>query len=232
MYNRIIELNQQFEDAAPEEVISWFAKEYKNKVTFSTSLGIEDQMITHIIATLHLPVNIFTLDTGRLFQETYDTLSITEKKYGIPIKLFFPDANHVEEMVKNKGINLFYESVEARKLCCYIRKIEPLKRALSGMTIWITGLRREQSPTRQDVQLVEWDTTHQMIKVNPLIQWTLKDVSEFVRKNYIPVNELHQKNFPSIGCMPCTRAVQPGEDLRAGRWWWEISQNKECGLHK
>jgi phosphoadenosine phosphosulfate reductase len=206
--------------------------EFGKKITFATSLGAEDQAITEMIAGIDKTVKVFTLDTGRLFPETYDTLQMTTARYGIPIEVYFPDAHHVEEMVHSRGINLFYESVENRKLCCQIRKIEPLTRAFSGMDAWICGLRREQSITRQDLNLVEWDEQNKLIKINPLINWTEEQVWDYIKVKNIPYNKLHNAGFPSVGCQPCTRAIEPGEDVRAGRWWWELPQNKECGLHK
>ncbi|MEI7500408.1 MAG: phosphoadenylyl-sulfate reductase [Bacteroidota bacterium] len=232
MKGRVDAFNRQFKNSAPEEVLSWFVAEFSSKIAFSTSLGAEDQVITHMLAGLKKPVKIFTLDTGRLFQETYDTLDITQKKYGIDIDLCFPDFVRVEEMVKTKGINLFYDSIENRQLCCHIRKIEPLKRALEGMVVWITGLRKEQSVTRSDSAMIEWDASQEIMKINPLINWGGEMLWNYIRENKIPVNELHSKGYPSIGCMPCTRTINPGEDVRAGRWWWELPQNKECGLHK
>ncbi len=232
MKEKIEALNNRFRDSGPEEMLNWFAGKYKEKIAFSTSLGAEDQVITYMLATLQIPVRVFTLDTGRLFQETYDLLDITQKKYGITIDVYFPEAAHVEEMVKSKGINLFYDSVENRRLCCHIRKIEPLKRALQGMDVWITGLRKDQSVTRSDASMIEWDATFEIIKINPLINWDSDTTWKYLREKNIPVNELHAQGYPSIGCMPCTRAVQPGEDVRAGRWWWELPQFKECGLHK
>lgn len=232
MNERIDELNLRFRDSGPVDILSWFVGGYPGKITFSSSLGAEDQVITHILARNNMNVPIFTLDTGRLFQETYDLLQITEKKYGIRISIYFPDASQVEEMVAEKGINLFYESVENRKLCCHVRKIEPLKRALHGMDVWVTGLRRAQSVTRQDSQLVEWDPSHEMIKVNPLLEWTNDELWDYIAQNNIPVSDLHRQGYPSIGCLPCTRAIQPGEDVRAGRWWWELPKFKECGLHQ
>jgi phosphoadenosine phosphosulfate reductase len=232
MKDRVDALNRQFLDSVPEDVLSWFVSEFVGKIAFSSSLGAEDQVITRMLAGLKQPVKIFTLDTGRIFQETYDTLDITRKKYDMAIEVYFPDAARVEEMVNSKGINLFYESVENRRLCCHIRKIEPLHRALEGMEVWITGLRQEQSVTRSGASMVEWDASQSILKLNPLIHWSYKTLWQYIRVNNIPVNELHSQGFPSIGCMPCTRAVQPGEDVRAGRWWWELPQNKECGLHK
>ncbi|HNY03276.1 MAG TPA: phosphoadenylyl-sulfate reductase [Bacteroidales bacterium] len=232
MKEKMLELNRRFANAPTEEVLDWFAGEYEGKIAFSTSLGAEDQVITRMIADAQLPVQVFTLDTGRLFQETYDLLDITVGKYGIPIRIYFPEPAHVEEMVAAKGVNLFYESVENRQLCCHIRKIEPLKRALSGMEVWITGMRKDQSVTRTGADLVEWDSSNQILKLNPLIRWSNDQVWDYIRKWQVPVSELHAKGFPSIGCLPCTRAVQPGEDIRAGRWWWENPASRECGLHK
>ena len=231
MEEKIAALNHLFLNTAPGELISWFTTEFKGKVSFSTSLGAEDQVISHFIAMLKLPVKIFTLDTGRLYQETYDLLAITRKKYDLDIDIYFPDPARVEEMVNAKGINLFYESIENRRLCCHIRKIEPLTRALAGMDVWITGMRKEQSVTRSGASLIEWDPVLKIIKVNPLIQWSNEMVWQYIRDHKIPVNELHLKGYPSIGCLPCTRPIQPGEDVRSGRWWWEQPQFKECGLH-
>jgi phosphoadenosine phosphosulfate reductase len=215
-----------------EEVLNWFLNEFEGKVAFSTSLGAEDQVITRMISDIDRSAHIFTLDTGRLFPETYDLIDLTAKKYGLNIKIMFPDAARVESMVNTKGINLFYDSIENRKLCCHIRKIEPLKRAFEGLDAWICGLRRDQSVTRKEVQLVEWDDTNGLIKVNPLIDWTEAQVWDYIRGNHIPYNQLHDKDYPSIGCQPCTRAILPGEDIRAGRWWWENPESRECGLHK
>jgi phosphoadenosine phosphosulfate reductase len=174
---------------------------------------------------------VFTLDTGRLFPETYELIEKTNRKYGIKIEVYFPDYRRVEEMVRTKGINLFYESVENRKLCCHIRKIEPLKRAFENLEVWICGLRKDQSVTRFFTQAVEWDETNGLIKINPLINWTEKMVWDYIRQHEVPYNTLHDKGFPSIGCQPCTRAVNKGEDIRSGRWWWEMPEQKECGLH-
>ena len=232
MQDKIEELNLKFQDSSPEEILTWGITNFTGKIAFSTSLGAEDQVITHMIAGLSKPAKIFTLDTGRLFQETYDLLDITRKKYGLPIGIYFPDASRVEEMVQAKGINLFYESVENRQLCCHIRKIEPLKRALAGMEIWITGMRKEQSVTRALTDMIQWDPVYNIIKVNPLIHWSAEMVWQYIHDRKIPVNELHSQGYPSIGCLPCTRAIEPGEDVRSGRWWWELAEFKECGLHK
>lgn len=228
----IDQLNNRFHQSTPEEILRYFVQNYPNKIIFATSLGAEDQVITHLIACLDKPIPIFTLDTGRLFPETYETLYRTVNRYEIDIQVFFPDAAKVEEMVNSKGINLFYESIENRKLCCHFRKTEPLQRALQGAEVWICGLRRQQSNLRSTHQLVEWDENYQLLKVNPLMNWDEKQLWEFIHTNNIPYNPLHDKGYPSIGCQPCTRAIEPGEDIRSGRWWWEISGNKECGLHK
>jgi phosphoadenosine phosphosulfate reductase len=175
---------------------------------------------------------LFTLDTGRLNQETYDCMDAIRERYGVQIEVFFPEATGVEKMVRENGLNLFYNSVELRKLCCGIRKVEPLNRALKNLDAWMTGLRREQAVTRVDVRKVELDKDHgDIVKVNPLVDWSYDDVWEYIRKNNLPYNRLHKQGYPSIGCAPCTRAVKPGEDPRAGRWWWENPNTKECGLH-
>lgn len=232
MKERINDLNEKFQEATVGEVLSWFLKEFKGKIALSSSLGAEDQVLTEMVTGIDKEATVFTLDTGRLFPETYDLIHRTNTRYGIKIKVFFPEASQVEEMVNEKGINLFYESIENRKQCCHIRKIEPLKRAFKGLDVWICGLRREQSVTRQDMKLVEWDEANGLIKLNPLIEWTEKDVWDYINENKIPYNPLHDKGFPSIGCLPCTRAIMEGEDVRAGRWWWENPDTKECGLHK
>ena len=178
-----------------------------------------------------MPIKIFTLDTGRLFAETYSVWSSTLDRYKISIKAYYPNATILESFVEKKGPNAFYESVENRKGCCFIRKVEPLKRALSGNAIWITGLRAEHSADRGDLQSIEWDESNQIIKYHPLLHWTTNQVTDFITTNNIPYNPLHDKGFVSIGCAPCTRAIKEGEDFRAGRWWWEDTNKKECGLH-
>ena len=224
-------LNQLWNGLTAEEILEKVHELFGNKVTFATSMGAEDQVITHMLAKISKSANIFTLDTGRVFPETYDLLHRTVNRYGLQIKSYYPDTTEVEEMVNSKGINLFYESIENRKLCCHVRKIVPLRRALTGMDAWITGLRREQSVTRTDLKIVEWDGGNGLIKINPLLEWTEEQVWEFIKNNSIPYNKLHDQGFPSIGCQPCTRAIEKGEDLRAGRWWWEMPESKECGLH-
>jgi phosphoadenosine phosphosulfate reductase len=214
-----------------EETLAFLANEYKDKVVFSTSFGQEDQVITALIAKNNLPITIFTLDTGRLFQDTYDVFHKTLKKYKIDIKTYFPETSAVEELLNKKGPNSFYESVENRKECCFIRKVAPLTKALKGNAIWITGLRAEQSENRSDLAFFEYDAHFDIIKFNPLLRWTLEEVQKYIDDNNVPQNALHKKGFVSIGCAPCTRAITPGEDIRAGRWWWE-SSHKECGLHQ
>lgn len=226
-------LNEQFTGLGPAEVLSYFLKEYTGNIAFASSLGLEDQVLTQMIASIDPATKIFTLDTGRLFPESYELIERTNNRYKINIEVYFPDAEKVEKMVKEKGINLFYDSIENRKLCCHIRKILPLHRALEGFDCWITGLRRDQSITRNDNSMIEIDdNNHGRIKINPLINWSEKDIKDYIKAHNIPFNKLHDQGFPSIGCQPCTRAVKPGEDLRAGRWWWEMPEHKECGLHK
>jgi phosphoadenosine phosphosulfate reductase len=224
-------LNEQWAGLSAEEIIKKALTLFGNKITFATSLGAEDQVITYMISKTDKSANIITLDTGRVFPETYDLLHRTVNRYGVAVKSYYPDTTQVEEMVNSKGINLFYESIENRKLCCHVRKIVPLRRALQGMDAWITGLRREQSVTRTDLKIVEWDAANGLIKINPLLEWSEEQVWDFIKLNDIPYNKLHDQGFPSIGCQPCTRAIEKGEDLRAGRWWWEMPDSKECGLH-
>ena len=224
------ELIQKIETISLPEAVSLVADLFPGKVVFSSSLGQEDQVLTDIIFKNDLPVKIFTLDTGRLFNETYELLDRTIARYKKNIQVYFPEAVDVEEFVSTKGINSFYESVENRKGCCFIRKIKPLNRALAGAKVWITGLRAGQSDNRQNMPMIEWSEEKQLYKFNPLINWSYDDMINYIDKYNVPYNRLHDKGFISIGCTPCTRAIEPGEDARAGRWWWETSQ-KECGLH-
>ncbi|MEJ0029770.1 MAG: phosphoadenylyl-sulfate reductase [Bacteroidota bacterium] len=226
----LAEVRSGVENLSPQEGLKWLADNFGAQAKFSTSLGLEDQVISYWIGTQQLPVEVFSLDTGRLFQETYDVLQLTRIKYKLPIKVYYPTAEQVEQLVLEKGPNSFYDSVENRKECCFIRKVVPLKRALTGAKVWITGIRADQSANRQTMDIVEWDEAHQLIKYNPILHWSFEDVEKFISNNNVPVNALHKKGFPSIGCAPCTRAIAPGEDIRAGRWWWETSA-KECGLH-
>jgi len=229
---QIEQWNAEFKSSSPEKVIEFFLDKFKGHIALSSSLGAEDQVLTKMIADIDPSTKIFTLDTGRVFPETYDLMARTNEKYFIKLQVYFPDAKKVEEMVNEKGINLFYESIENRKLCCNIRKIEPLKRAFNGLEAWICGLRKDQSVTRFYTNLVEWDEGNGVIKINPLLNWSEKQVWEYIKSNEVPYNILHDNGFPSIGCQPCTRAIKPGEDVRAGRWWWENPEQKECGLHK
>jgi len=214
-----------------EDRLSLLASIYsKDVIAFSSSFGQEDQAITHAIASQKLPIKIFTLDTGRQFQESYELMDLTKKKYQLDLITYFPNLDKTEKLVREKGFNSFYSSVENRKECCFIRKMEPLVRALSGVNIWITGLRAEQSENRANMQIVEWDEARNLIKVNPIIDWSFEKLNAYLIEHKIPQNPLHKKGFISIGCAPCTRAIGPDEHPRAGRWWWENSQ-KECGLH-
>jgi phosphoadenosine phosphosulfate reductase len=214
-----------------ESILIQIADVYGDKAAFSTSLSWEDQVITHYIFSNNLPIRVFTLDTGRLFPETYGVLNRTLDKYKSKIEVFFPKSEEVQHMVTNKGPLSFYASLENRKECCFIRKVEPLNRALNSVECWITGLRSEHSENRKGMEIVEKDEQRGIIKVHPIFNWTLEQVKEDIKKNNIPYNSLHDKGFVSIGCQPCTRAVKEGEDFRAGRWWWEQSDKKECGLH-
>jgi len=220
------------EKKSAEEIISWADKKFKNKVALACSFGAEDVVLIDLWAKINPKFRIFTLDTGRLPQETYSLMEEMRKRYNLNIEFYFPDYHKVEEMLNKYGPNLFYESVELRKLCCNIRKVEPLNRALKDLSAWVCGLRREQSITRQDIQKIEIDSAHNGIyKINPLADWKDADVWNYIRENHVPYNALHDKGYPSIGCAPCTRAIKPGEDIRAGRWWWERPETKECGLH-
>lgn len=228
----IQKLNAEFKGKSPEEVIQFAVEKFGDKIALSTSLGAEDQALTYMLVNINKDTRIFTLDTGRVFPETYDLLSRTSKKYKKDIEIFFPEKDLVQQMVKEKGINLFYDSIENRKRCCHIRKIEPLQRAFKGLDAWICGLRAEQAVTRSDAQVFEWDQVNNIVKINPLVDWTEEQLWEYIKQHKIPYNKLHDKGYPSIGCQPCTRAIMEGEDVRAGRWWWEQPDTKECGLHK
>lgn len=226
----IQQIKEFLKNASVEDGLKKVAEQYPGKVKFSSSLGQEDQVLTDMISRHSIDISIFTLDTGRLFNETYELIEKTEARYKKKIEIYFPQANAVEEMVNKGGINLFYNSVEERKLCCHIRKVEPLNRALAGVSVWVTGLRASQTANRHDLPLIEWLPEKNLFKYNPLINWSYDDVMDYINTNSVPYNLLHDKGFVSIGCAPCTRAIEPGEDPRAGRWWWEASQ-KECGLH-
>lgn len=225
------QISQDTHDLSIEDTILYLIRNTSGRVVFSTSFGQEDQVLTHIISESGHDVGIFTLDTGRLFEETYEVWQATEIKYKRSIKAYYPHHMELEELIEKQGINGFYDSVINRQLCCEVRKINPLKRALSGAKVWITGLRSSQSTTRSELLRFEFDVKLGILKYNPLIDWTLDDVLSFIRLHNIPYNTLHNKGYLSIGCAPCTRAILPGEDTRAGRWWWEESK-KECGLHR
>ena len=225
-------LQHQLHSLSIEGALELLSVKFPNAITFSTSFSFEDQVITHHILQNHFPVSIFTLDTGRLFAETYSVWNSTNTRYQVNIKAYYPDHNSLEAFVLQKGPNSFYESVENRKTCCGIRKVEPLKRALAGNTIWITGLRAEHSAARHDLQQLEWDEANQVIKYHPLLHWSTEETRAYIDQHNIPYNPLHDRGFVSIGCAPCTRAVRAGEDFRAGRWWWEDNSKKECGLHE
>jgi phosphoadenosine phosphosulfate reductase len=229
---QIAEWNENLKDKNAIGVIGYFLQHFGDKVVLSTSLGLEDQVLTAMILRQNPKTEVFTLDTGRLFPETYDLIARTNKYFGIRMKIYFPDPVKVEEMVANHGINLFYDGVEKRKMCCGIRKVAQLPRAFTGKEAWICGLRKDQSVTRFFNRMVEWDENNGLVKINPLINWSEKDVWEYIKLHNIPYNLLHDSGFPSIGCEPCTRAIEPGEDIRSGRWWWENEAHKECGLHR
>jgi phosphoadenosine phosphosulfate reductase len=205
--------------------------EFPAAVTFSTSFSFEDQVITDAILKNNLPIQIFTLDTGRMFAETYSTWSSTNERYQTNVKAYYPNQDTLQDFVVENGPNSFYESLDNRKKCCFIRKVEPLKRALNGNKVWITGLRAEHSGDRKDLPMLEWDESNQVIKYHPILHWTTAEVKQYIKDNHVPYNPLQDKGFVSIGCAPCTRAIKPGEDFRAGRWWWEDADKKECGLH-
>ncbi|HBM16493.1 MAG TPA: phosphoadenylyl-sulfate reductase [Lentisphaeria bacterium] len=230
--DEIRQLNKEFESVSADEILHWALKYFGvNNIALASSFSIEDQLILDMLLKVDKKAQIFTLDTGRLPQATYDLIEITRKKYAISIEMFFPDASAVEAMTKKKGPNSFFESVENRKECCAIRKIEPLKKKLSTLKAWITGLRREQSEARSDVPFIEWDEAFGLVKINPIADWEELDIWDYIRNNRVPYNRLYDCSYTSIGCAPCTRPVKKGESTRAGRWWWENEEKKECGIH-
>lgn len=224
------QLQNIFEVKPVHEALQQLVQLFPGRVKFSSSLGQEDQVLTDIIARYNIPITIFTIDTGRLFNEAYETLEKTKARYKINIDVFFPQANAVEQMVNAHGVNLFYDSVANRQTCCNIRKVEPLNRALQNTSVWITGLRSSQTDHRKNISVAEWLSDKEMYKINPLLHWSFDDVLNYIKAFSVPYNPLHDKGFVSIGCAPCTKAIEEGEDPRAGRWWWETS-HKECGLH-
>ncbi len=228
---RVETLNRNLSELPPEQALRKLPRLFRQKVVFSTSLGLEDQAITHAILSNRLPIEIFTLDTGRLFPEIYALMDEVTEKYGVRIKVFCPRHDLLEEFVKKQGVNGFYHSPENRRRCCFIRKVEPLSRALKGAGLWVTGIRKAQSDFRAGMNHFEYDTQHDLIKFNPLLNWSLDDVRNYITENDVPVSPLHDRGYLSVGCAPCTRPVPPGESVRAGRWWWESEDKKECGLH-
>jgi len=222
-----------FAQASAETVLGWALDKFSPRIALACSFQAEESVLIDMMHRLRgADFRIFTLDTGRLNQETYDCMDAIRARYGISVEVYLPEATKVQDMVRVGGVNLFYESVDQRKLCCAVRKVEPLNRALKNLDAWMTGLRREQAVTRGGFSKVEVDKDHGgILKINPLVEWSYDDVWNYVRENNVPFNRLHKQGYPSIGCAPCTRAVKPGEDLRAGRWWWENPETKECGLH-
>ncbi len=216
-----------------EQVVAILTETVRNyaPVTFANSLGAEDMVLTDIIDRYHLNIEMFSLDTGRLPQETYDLMQTVRERYKTPLRIYFPNVKQVEDYIAEHGVNGFYQSVELRKACCHIRKVEPLRRALQGKNAWVTGIRREQAPTRYDLQIFSHDADNHLQKVNPLLEWMNAEVWSYLKQYQVPYNKLHDRFYPSIGCAPCTRAITPGEDIRSGRWWWETPETKECGLH-
>ncbi|PJZ71161.1 phosphoadenosine phosphosulfate reductase [Leptospira perolatii] len=225
------ELEEKIKGLTLEESLALIDKEFPGTAAFSTSFGLEDQVITHAIYSQNLGIRIFTLDTGRLFNETYELHKRTNGMYGKKIETYYPEREQVEKLVNEKGPDSFYDSVDNRKECCHIRKVVPLNRALKGVELWITGIRSEQSGERGSLPKVELDESRNILKFHPILDWTWEETKAYIAANSIPYNPLHDKGFPSIGCSPCTRAISPGEDFRAGRWWWENESAKECGLH-
>ena len=222
----------ELEGRSAEEILDWAFGRFKpGTLALATSFGVEDQVLTDLVAAGRRPVRLFTLDTGRLFPEIHNVMQRTMERYNIPLEVFAPDPLELADLVREKGPNLFYASREDRLACCAVRKVHPLKKALSGMSAWICGLRREQSEDRSSVKPVEWDAPNGLWKISPLYSWTEKQVWEYAEKHQVPVCVLQRRGFRSLGCAPCTRAVEPGGDARSGRWWWEQGGKKECGLH-
>ena len=228
---KLKELSNQLSGKSIEECLEKLVSLFPDKIVFTTSFGIEDQVITHKIFSSNLPVKVVTLDTGRLFPETYEVFSHTIIKYNKKINVYSPDYLSVEKMTTEKGPFSFYESKENRKECCRLRKVVPLNRALEGMECWISGIRADQSDDRSQMNWLEYDEDKKLFKFYPLFDWSFEDVKNFIKENNVPYNVLHDKGYVSIGCEPCTRAVKQGEDFRAGRWWWENDGPKECGCH-
>jgi phosphoadenosine phosphosulfate reductase len=233
MLTNLKEEHASANDFSTTDLLSWSFAEFHPRMALACSFQAESSVLIDLIHRLRgSDFRVFTLDTGRLNQETYDCMEAIRARYGIEIEVFFPEASRVEDMVREHGMNLFYDSIDKRKLCCGIRKVEPLKRALNGLDCWMTGQRREQAVTRTQLQKVEVDPEHGgIVKLNPLADWTARQIWDYIRQHKLPYNKLHDRGYPSIGCAPCTRAVQAIEDSRAGRWWWENPETRECGLH-
>jgi len=229
----LAECSRDLEGSTATEIVSWALERFESRLSLACSFQAEGSVLIDLMHRVRgNDFRVFTLDTGRLNQETYDCMDAIRERYGVKIEVFFPEAGAVEKLVRENGMNLFYDSVDLRKSCCAARKVEPLTRALKDLAAWMTGLRREQAVTRADVRKIEVDKDHGgIVKINPLVDWSHEEVWAYIRKNNVPYNRLHKQGYPSIGCAPCTRAVEPGEDLRAGRWWWENPNTKECGLH-
>ncbi|MBO4403452.1 MAG: phosphoadenylyl-sulfate reductase [Bacteroidales bacterium] len=228
----ISRLNAEFAESSTQELLLHFLQVYGTRIALSSSLSIEDQVLTDMILHVDPKARIFTLDTGRLFPETYQLMDRTNLHYNIKMEIFVPHTEVLQQTLLENGVNFFYESLEKRHLCCQIRKLEPLSRAFGTLDAWICGLRRSQSVTREGMQKIEWDEQHQLLKINPLIDWSEEQTWDYIRTHHVPYNKLQEQGFRSIGCQPCTRAVQPDEDIRAGRWWWESPEHRECGLHQ
>ena len=225
-------LNREFEQSSPEDILAWASQNLGRSVALATSFQVQGMVLVDMFAKMDPEARIFTLDTGRLHSHTYDAMERTREKYGINIEVLFPDRDEVEEMVTSRGVNLFYKSVENRRLCCQVRKTNPLNGYLKTLDAWITSIRADQTAQRAESSKFEIDYLHgRMLKINPMLDWTTEQVWDYVRKNDVPYNKLHDMGYPSIGCAPCTRAVEEGEDPRAGRWWWEQGSDKECGIH-
>lgn len=228
----VLQLNQEVTSLGIQDTLRYLSTRFQGEIVFSTSFGQEDQVITDMIFTADLPILVFTLDTGRHFEETYKVMNQTLAKYEKKIKVCFPDKEQVEKLMTQKGPYSFFESVENRKECCHIRKVEPLKKVLSQTSCWITGLRAGQSGARHHLDQFSYDAANKVIKYNPLIKWSMDEVDDYLKLNHVPHNVLYDRGFLSIGCSPCTRAVAEGENIRSGRWWWESNSTKECGLHQ
>ena len=225
-------LNVEFEDSSPEELLNWTLEELHPNVGIGTSFQVQGMVLIDMLMRINSEARIFTLDTGRLNKETYEVMEEVNNKYNTIVEIIFPEKDEVEQMVNTHGINLFYKSVENRRMCCKIRKTNPLNKFLRSLDGWISSIRRDQTQSRSGAKKFEIDYLHgRILKVNPLVNWTLEQVWSYVKRNEVPYNKLHDMGYPSIGCAPCTRPIKDGEDVRAGRWWWEIETDKECGIH-